>query len=867
MMPSVPVIGTSRTGFGHLLRQFRRSVGITQEELAELAGISPRSLRDLEGGRVSRPRRSTVDGLARGLGLAADDRARLLAAAWRPAPAPDLAAAVPAARAGTDPDADSDPGGSGTAVADGHRMTPAQLPADIMDFTGRQAELARITRLFHGNGVPQPTAPVAIVGSAGVGKTALAVHWAHQAADRGQDGQLYINLRGYATTPQARPIEALSSLLRGLGVDPQRIPVDLDEATALFRTIVYRRRLVIVLDNAASSSQVRPLLPGSPTCLVLVTSRNHLTGLLAREGARILTLGTLTEADALTLVGRIAGSRRLQTEPAASAELTRLCGRLPLALRIAAAKLAQRPHGTVASLIADMTEANRLAALEVDGDEGAALRAAFDLSYGPLVPGTRRLFRYLSLVPGPDFTTPVAAALAGLPPDDTATLLGQLVSAHLVEEHVADRYRLHDLIRLYAAQRAGSDDDPGALAAAAGRFRHWYLCRASAAAELLYPQLLRLPGAPPALDQPFTGLGQASEWLDAERSNLMAAIEAAADDEPAPEAWLMADALRGYFSLRRHTIDWLAAAQAGRQAAAAAGDARAQAGCELSIAHAHWSRADYPQSAAHYENALSLARTAGWSDGEATILGNLGLVCWELGRAEESVAHLTGALALDRQTGRLAGQANNLANLGYVCRVLGRPGEAADHCQEALALYRAMGSSGGMANSLGNLALVYRDLGQPAEANAKLREALRIYREIGDRANQADALNNLTTVSLDAGDTDTARELAEAALELARQIGDRRAEADAVGNIAAIFGRHGEHQLAWEYHEKALRLAAATRTCYQQIEALTGLAVASAHLGRDHDAVPLAALASGLARIAGYRILEQRVRERLADLA
>jgi tetratricopeptide (TPR) repeat protein/transcriptional regulator with XRE-family HTH domain len=849
-MPAAAVDSGDPAGFGDLLRQLRCSLGVTQEDLARLAGISQRGLRDLEHGKVVRPRRSTIDGLARGLRLAPEARAELVAAARLPA------------RRGASP-----PAGTSRSARSG-QIAPAQLPIDVADFTGRDTELAQLTGLVsQGSGRPRSAKPVvAIVGIAGAGKTALAVHWAHQIADRSPDGQLYINLRGFATAPPVRPIEALAQLLRGLGVDPWQVPVELDEAGAMFRTLTLRRRMIIVLDNAASSQQVLPLLPQSPTCLAIVTSRNRLAGLAAPDGVHVLTLRALTSDDALALVERVVGAERVRAEPAESAELTRLCGGLPLALRIASAKLAGRPAQEIGRYIAELTELNRLSALEIDGDEEAAVRAAFDLSYRPLPQLARRLLRYLGLVPGPDVTPAAAAALLGATEAAASSLLGQLAAAHLIEEHGTARYRLHDLLRLYALQRAEAEDGDAERAAVIERLLAWYRVGTGRAAELIYPHILRLSADPSPDGAPFTTRDQASEWLDAERPNLLAAITYAAAHGPRPIAWQLADALRGFFSYRRQSIDWLASANAGLAAGIAEGNLRGQAGCELSLAHAYWSLGNYPRSAEHYEQVLDLSRQARWPEGEATALGNLGLVHWELGSLEKAAAHLGSALELDRKTGRLAGQANNLSNLGYVCRAMGLLSDAARHCEEALACYREIGSPGGAANALCNLGLVYYELGQPDQAADRLNRALVTYRKIGDQCNQADALNNLAKVHLRIGQPAPAEDLASAALSLARKIGDRRTEADALNSMAVVHDHLGQHRQAMEYHSSALRLAGATRTCYQQVEALAGLAVSSARLGRDADAGALADLALELAGKAGYRLLEGQVRAQISGV-
>ncbi len=343
--------------------------------------------------------------------------------------------------------------------APGARATPApvprQLSADVAGFTGRGEHLRRLGQLLGGDGQgPAALVIAAIVGTAGVGKTALAVHWAHQVAGRFADGQLYVDLRGVARRPPLPPAEALAQLLRALGVPAAQVPPELEEAAGTYRSLLAGRRVLVVLDNAASPDQVRPLLPGSPTCLVVVTSRNQLRGLVAKDDARLLTLDVLGRDEAAALVGRVIGDARVRAEPAATAELARLCAHLPLALRIAGANLADHPGQPIADYTAELAEGDRLAKLVVGGDEQTAVRSSLDLSYQRLAPPERRLFRLLGLVPGPDVSAAAAAALAGTTPERAELVLDRLALAHLLARRAPGRFAVHDLLRLYAIDRA-----------------------------------------------------------------------------------------------------------------------------------------------------------------------------------------------------------------------------------------------------------------------------------------------------------------------------------------------------------------------------------------------------------------------------
>ena len=892
----------------------RNDPGLTQTPTGTAAGARPGGRVDGEAAAIppgaapapgqSGPADTAGAGTAGAAGMAqavATTQAEGMAQEAGTKPAMGTAQAVGAAHAAA---------GTGAASGEGSlRRPPAQLPGDVPDFTGRAADLHWLDSALLDSGTGRGTVVAAITGTAGVGKTALAVHWAHQAAEQFPDGQLYLNLRGFAQARPLRPIEALAQLLHTLGVGPQQNPVELDEAVGMYRTLMDRKRVLVVLDNAASADQVRPLIPGSASCRVLVTSRDRLSGLIAREGARRLSLDPLTPSEALDLLGRILGGERADAAPQATAELAKVCAYLPLAIRAAATNLANHPHKHIDSYVSELARigADRLAALEVDGDEDAAVRAAFDLSYRALQPDARRAFCFLGLAPGQDITVPASAALTGTTTDMAGRLLDRLAAAHLIGQHSPGRYRMHDLLRFYAAHQADTEHSRGERDRAVGRLTGWYLAATDSAARTLYPHLLRLPFPPapgsgsaatlpppsfpptpgsgsaapplslapsPGRDEPadgppavFTGHAEALAWLDSERANLIAVVQYASTRGPRPVAWLLGDALRGYFTLRRHMVEWLTVARAALAAAGHDQDPAAQSTARLSLAHAYWSLGRYEESAEHYTEALALAGEAGWAECRATCLGNLGLVYWEMGRLAEAAGYLNEALALDRQTKRLAGVANNLANLGYVYREMGRLTEAAGQCTEALDLYRALGSRGGQANALTNLGQVYHDLGRLDRALELLSQALAAYQEIGDRSNEADTRAACAAVHRDAGRHRQALKEGQAALTLARQIGDRRTEADALNTLASTHQQLGEHHQAQDLHTQALDLARATGTRYQEAEALIGLGACSLDLGAGRDAEDSVRLALDIAEQTGYRRLEEHAREVLARIA
>jgi tetratricopeptide (TPR) repeat protein/transcriptional regulator with XRE-family HTH domain len=844
------------TALGALLRALRKRALLTQEELAERAGLSATTIKNFETGRIRRPRLESIRLLADTLGLSAAERETLVAAAK--GDAPDLpAAAAGASRPLQVP------------------QPPRLLPADVADFTGRERQVKALEELLGGDGEPAERATAvaicAVVGMAGVGKTALAVHWAHRAAARFPDGQLYVNLRGYAAGPPLDPVQALARLLRALGVGADHVPVEVEEAAELYRSLLAGRRVLIVLDNAHDSEQVRPLLPGTPGCVVVVTSRDRLAGLVATHGARRLTLDVLTPEEAVELLGKLVGRDR-GAEPAATADLARLCANLPLALRVAVANLASYPDRSIGAYVADLRADDRLARLAVDDDPQAAVGAAFDVSYQRLTAEAQRLFRLLGLVPGPDVTIEAAAALAGAPPRHTAGLLDRLVGANLVEARGPDRFAFHDLLRRYAEQRARLDDDAPERDAAARRLLGWYLRGCDAAARRLYPQMLRLP-APADEARPPAAVDDAAAlaWLDAELPNLVAAVESAAGAGAGlPElAWRLADALRGYFWLRRCKVEWLAVTDSALAAVTSDGDPLAHAAVRLSLGDAHDAIGRQLDAIEHYTAALGAARQAGWLDGEAGILSNLGLVHWGRGELRTAADHQVQALALYRRTGRAAGQAITLGNLGLVHGELGQLRQAAADAARSLALHRELGNRGGEGSSLNVLGSTSHHLGRFDRALDQLSAALALSRETGNRFIEACTLDALAALHHDAGRRPEALESAAAALRLAAELGEHWVEADAHNTLGTIELHLGNERQALDHHAEALELARRARSRSREAAALIGLAAVHLELGCHDQTTDHAGQALALARQTGNRLLEGRALAALAaaDLA
>jgi tetratricopeptide (TPR) repeat protein/transcriptional regulator with XRE-family HTH domain len=788
------------------------------------------------------------------------------------------------------------------------RLRPRQLPADIAGFVGRGEQLDQLVELL-----TDPSAGcVVVTGCGGVGKTALAVRAAHRLAGQFPDGQLYANLHGYGSGPAAPAEQLLDRFLRALGAAAADIPAELDEVAALYRSLLDGRQVLVVLDNAGSAEQVRPLLPAAAGSRVLVTSRDRLSPLVALDGARRLHLDVLSQPEAVALLGQLVGPARLDpagtaaggsvrmaagaadpadgtgSEPAdgaggsvgaaaggsaagAAAALVELCARLPLAIRIAAASVVDHADRSVAEHLARLRAGDLLAGLALDGDPQAAVRANLDLSYDRLDGDGQRLFRRLGLVPGPDFTAGAAAALVGGTAPAAARLLDRLAAVSLVERHAGDRYLFHDLLRRYAAERA-RHDDPEPVAAG-HRLLRWYLHRAQAAAELLYPGKVRLPGrpagpgaAPAPVGTGFDTREEALAWLDAELANLVAAAAAAAGGGGPPEsAWLLADALRGYFWTRRCAAEWFAVARPAVAAATAAADPLGRAAAELNLADAHWSMGDYPPALAHYTAAYELAGQAGWLEGEAAACTNRGNVQTELGRLAAAAADYRAALARYEQTGQPMRQAAALANLGAVHHQSGRLEQAAEHYARALDLHRTTMDQAGQALTLNVIGIVQHDLGRLAEALATLTQASALSTEIGDRYGQARAAENLARTHCDAGRYAPALECARTSLQLAREIGDRNGEAQALSVLAAVQDRLGRREQALAGFQQAARLARDLDLPSAEAESLIGAGRTELNLDRAGAAGRLASEALALTRRLGFRVLEGQALSLLAD--
>ncbi|MFD6066987.1 AfsR/SARP family transcriptional regulator [Amycolatopsis lurida] len=742
-------------------------------------------------------------------------------------PGPELAAAHAALLADGEPLPDPRPAA----------RVPRQLPAEPSGFTGRLLELSILDQLMPRAGNSGgAVALAAVTGPAGAGKTALAVHWGHRVKDRFPDGQFYANLRGHSAGAPATALEVLTRFLAALDVPAERLPADTETASALYRTLMTDRKALVVLDNAVDVDQVRPLLPAGPGCLVLVTARDRMAGLVALHGARRLTLGMLEPGEALELLARVLGADWVRAEYEAAAEVAGLCAYLPLALRIAAANLAEDPGSGIEDYAIELRKGNLLAALAVPGDEQIAVRTAFDLSYAALPTATRRLFRLLSLVPGNDIGVEAVEILSG--EERAGPMLDTLASAHLVEQHAPDRYHFHDLLRRYAADRLR--ESPAETGSARRRLHEWYLRGADQAAKIVYPHMFRVPLSVPDGPVPAGAKENAAEWLEAELGNLVAVVEDAARTGPRPVAWLLADALRGYFWMSSRQVEWRAAAAAALSAAEEDGDLRARVSARFSLADLGFRQGRYREAVREHTGALVLARRAGWVEAQAAVLGNLGCVYWQSGRLPAAAVRFSRGLELSRRAGSPAGEAVALGNLGLVHWEMGDlPGAARQYVQ-ALRRYREIGSRYGEAINLCNLGQTQHARGQAGEAAGLLAKALALHREAGNRAGEAETLGRLASVYCDLGRLTDALDHAREGLRLARETGEPRGEGEALVALAGVHQRVGHRQDAVRRYRQALALLRETGDRYPEVDALIGLATATGDLGQARRALTLA---------------------------
>ncbi|WIX87992.1 BTAD domain-containing putative transcriptional regulator [Amycolatopsis sp. DG1A-15b] len=708
------------------------------------------------------------------------------------------------------------------------------LPLDVRVFAGRADLVDQLLITLTGAAVPV----VGVCGPAGVGKTALAVRVAHRLRAAFPDGQWHVRLG------RAELSEVLADLLHATGLDRAHLPASVEARAAQLRARLADRRVLLLLDDAADAEQVRPLLPGTPGCAVLVTSRVHLGGLAALHDARVVTLDTLSPDEARTLFTDLLGAGT--ADPAALAEVARLCGYLPLALRLAAANF----DGGVEHYLAELRAGDRLGRLAVPGDPRAAVRTTFALSYHALPDRARRLFRLLGLVPGQDFGAEVAAAVLGcgrlcggpggeapgperssgchcLPEAQEA--LDHLVSRHMLGRPVPGRFQFHDLMRLYATECARSEEPAEDRRAALRRLFAHYLDAADAAGTVLYPDLSRLPRPRPGAR--FGSADQARDHLETEHANLMAAIEAAEPAGLPSYAWHLADALRGYFHSRSTTTQWASAARTALRAAVHARDEGARAAMHMSLGILAWTLGRHTEALDEMGQALERSRRAGLVPIEGAALLNMGIIQLEIGKPAPAVELFAEGRELGRRTGQDFVVANALLNSASAHLELGELEVARECSEQAMAICDRVRSPHAAATARSNLGQVHLAAGRLRAAQEHLTAALAAFETLGSAVDAAETLSHLAAVHRDAGRADEASGTARKALAAARSVDAVRVLGEALvaqGTVDQLDGRHRE---ALAHFREAADLFATDEHSRVLGDARIGLAVSYRHLG------------------------------------
>ncbi|GIH02658.1 hypothetical protein Rhe02_07250 [Rhizocola hellebori] len=732
--------------FGELVRGHRRRLGFTQEDLAAKTGVHSRTIAKIEVGQIATPRQTTVRLLADAFALAGSAREAFFEAASESKSAPV-----------TPP-----------------QSSPNMLPAHASVFVGRQEHLRSLD-------AGDNQAVTVIGGTAGVGKTALALHWAHRVRDRYPDGLMYINLRGFDPAGSAMgSAEAIRRFLDALAVPPQRIPADPDAQADLYRTKLAAKKMLIVLDNARDPDQVRPLLPGTPSCRVLVTSRNKLTGLVAAQGAHPLPLDLLTFGEARQLLTHRLGAARVASDPDAVEELITGCARLPLALNIVAAHAAIQPQLALSALAGQLRlSRDRLDTLSTSDTPTTDVRSVFSWSYQALRDGSARLFRLLGLHPGPDISAAAAASLAGLPAEKVRPLLSELASAHLITEHTVDRYDMHDLLRVYAAEQTHRHDSDAQRHAAIGRILDHYLHTAYLADRMVSPArdpLALTPPLPGVSPEHVAGYGQAMDWFAAEHAVLLATVDHAAATGSDTHTWQLSCSLANFLNRRGHWHDWAHIQQAAVVATQRLADPSAQARAHRLLAQAYTWLGRFDDAYAQLWHALDLARQSGDPIGQAHAHYSLSLLSHRQDLPHQALDHAQQALDLHVAANHRRGQARALNSVGWFHAQVGRHSEALAYCLESLVLHQELGDRAGEANAWDSVGYAHHLLGHHADAVTCYQRAIDRYSDLGDRYHEADTLTHLGDTHHATNNVHATRLAWQQALEILRQLDHPDAE-------------------------------------------------------------------------------------------
>jgi tetratricopeptide (TPR) repeat protein len=717
-------------------------------------------------------------------------------------------------------------------------VIPQQLPGLERGFVNRRTELDRLARIIEMSDVGPLV--VVITGTAGVGKTSLALRWAHSLRDQYPDGQLYINLHGYDPSLPVLPNHALGRFLRDLGVPTAAIPHELDDRAVLLRSVLAVRRVLIVLDNASTVQQVRPLLPGSRECLVIITSRSRLSGLVIREGAARIGLDLLGNQDAVNLLRAVIEGYRDHDDHTDVMELAGLCARLPLALKIAAERAARYPRMRLSELIADLRHesGNLWNALTPDGDDDAeAVRTVFAWSYRALSPQAAQLFSLLGLHPGDDFSVPAAAALTSSKTPDARRNLEALVGAQLIEHSGQGRYQFHDLLRAYAVDQLEQQEST-AVAAAVERVLSWYLHTADAAQHVIAPfdsYTLADEPAPGVVPLTFESYADAIAWYRTESQNIVAATRRARERGHNAIAWRFAAVLRAIYMHQNSFDDWMTVGSIGLEAAVDLGDDAAEIEALDTLARAFFQARMLDEATAHHARLLALRQRLGDRFGEGKSVNALGLLALRRRQLDVAEEHFSSGADIFASLGERRLWALLRTNLAEALADSGSsPGRAIDLARDALETLRGLQDRAGVGNGLFTLAKALRTAGRLADAETAIAEALAIAEQDDNDLWRAHWLSELATIQLEMGRPSEALAAYHRAAVLQRRLGDRSREAMALDRSGSAFRALGNYEEAAKFHRRAIQVHAELEDRWQRAIALHHLATAL-HLDGEID--------------------------------
>jgi len=761
----------SEQEFGAWLRRQRLAAGLTQEDLAAQSGLSLRAISDFERCRTRQPYPRSLKILAVALGFPES-----VGEEWAARFRIERTAGEPAPGSG-DPDEHDTP-----ETAPAH-PPPRQLPAAISHFTGRAEQIKALARLAARSAQSESGVVISVIGGiAGIGKTALAVHFAHLVAASFPDGQLHLNLRGF--DPALAPVssaEAVRLVLDALAVPADQIPAGFEAQVGLYRSLLAERHVLIVLDNAVDADQVRPLLPGSPTCLVIVTSRNRLSGLVALDGAIPVHLDILTRAESHALLTRILGEARVAAEPEAVDQVIDACGFLPLALTLTAARAATRPQLRLAALAEELSDTTRrLDLLDTADDPLASVRAVLDCSYKHLSTDTACTFRLLSVHPGPDISLAAAVSLTGLSRRETCLHLTELTDANLISQDAADRYVLHDLVRLYATEQATFMESRTERLVTTRRLLDHYLHTGHAAAHLLRPfrdPIIVDPLSPGTVPEAVVEYGQALSWFDTERQVLMAVLDSGVAARLESHVWNISWTLFDYLNYRGYWHEQVVVCGRALDAARRLGDQTLEGRSHYYLAcTAAANLGDYDEAQIHHHCALELFELLGDITWQAHTHLGLAVMFEAQGRHTPALGHCRLALELYTATEDEAKQGTALNMIGWVLCQLGDYEQALTHCQQALALSRKLGDRPNEAETLDSLGYAHHQLGRYADAVACYQQSLDLFEEIGHRYSVTVTVTKLGDTHYAAHDIEAACAAWEQALAILDDMQHRDAE-------------------------------------------------------------------------------------------